>query len=279
MEDTSSPKFEWQDLSDEWQKKLLSNDFKIKNCLGDGNCQFRAIETAVSNPKVTHDKLRKMIGQYLENLQSEDFWNIVKSYKLEKKNGEFIGSWDPYNIRYKRQFISIVKKPGNVFQGDDFTLSVLSKLLDTDFILFTEDCRIQDLSNPDDLHANIICLYFANNHYQTIGLCEAEQSPEQKEAKKSKQKEANIKCMFARSELHPSLDMLLDKQSFLMNHIKNVCESKSCQHLQLNDIIRSLEQNIQQNLSSGDKKKAMHLIKLWLQNVKFFENENETTFK
>ena len=267
MEDTI-PLFEWQDLSEEWQTKLLSKDFKIKNCLGDGNCQFRAIETALCTVKTgaknnfTHDKLRKMIGQYLENLQSEDFWKIVKSYKLEKKNDEFIGFWDPYSIRYKRQFISIVKKPGNIFQGDNFTLSVLSKLLDTDFILFTENCRIQDLSNPDDLHANIICLYFTNSHYQTIGITEVPEA-EQKE---------NIKCVFKRSELPIALDILLDKHTFLMNHIKDICESKSCQQLQLNEIISSLEQNIQQNLSSSDRRKAMNLIKLWLQNINFFEN-------
>jgi len=248
MEELPTPAFEWEQLPEQWQTKLLSKNFRIKNCLGDGNCQFRAIETAVKSEselkcKLTHDKLRKLIGGYLETLQNEEFWDIVKSYKLEKKHGEFIGLWDPHRIQYKRQFISIVKKPGNVFQGDHFTLSVLSKLLDIDFILFTSNL-IQDLSNPDDLHSRIVILYYDGDqgHYQTIGL---------------KSETEDVQTLFKRSELQDEIYMLIDRQTFLDNHTENVCKNDD---LKLNDIIFSLEQNIQQKLSKSDKKKIMHLI-------------------
>lgn len=265
--------FIWEPLQPEWQSKLLCNTFVIKNCLGDGNCQFRSIETALSNAgcKTDHERLRKSLVKYINSLDNKDFFDIIQLYRIEKQNGEFVGDWDPFSIKNKRQFNNELKKPGFNFQGDHITLSLVSKALGLDIILLDNYFNITDLSNPDQLQPKVIVLYYDNKgtlgqgtsgHYQTIGIIT---------------KRKKVYTMFKRSELPEEIDRLLDKHNFFLQHIRDICSKDlGCNKLQLNNIIKQVEDRIKTKISKNDKIKIIQIIRTILENENYF-NEIKTT--
>lgn len=250
--------FIWEELSPEWQSKLFCKAFVIKNCLGDGNCQFRSIETALTNSgcKTDHEKLRKSISKYINSLDNKDFFDIIQHYRIEAQAGEFVGDWDPFNIKNKRQFITELKKPGFNFQGDNITLSLVSKAMNIDILLLDNKFNITNLSNPEQLQPKIIILYYDQSagHYQTIGL-------------RTKRKKVNT--LFKRIDLPDEIDKLLDKHTFLLEHIKHIIIQ--CKRIQLNQIIKQLEDRIKTKISKDDKIKIMKIIKMILENENYFE--------
>jgi hypothetical protein len=123
--------------------KLMSDAFYVKDCLGDGNCQFRSIETALADAgyRMSHEKLRRLIAQYINQMSNDEF---LASYKIIgwKKNMENLKAiWNPYQVKSKREFINHVTKSGFHFQGDNITLS-LSKAIKIDFVIFDDNYNI-----------------------------------------------------------------------------------------------------------------------------------------
>lgn len=243
----------WEPLDDKWQIKLGSQDFMVKNCLGDGNCQFRSIEGALINAgyKTTHEKLRKHLAKYIQSVDNKMFIDIIKTYRIEKQSGEFIGNWDPMAIKNKRDFIKIIKLPGFDFQGDFITLELLSRVIKIDIIIFTSDLDIINLSDPENLQNKILILYYDKNgsHYKTIGL---------------KKSEDNIQTIFKRSKLPEEINRILDKHSFLSFHIENICKKDplNCgtSKIHLNYILNNLEQNLNTKISRNEKTNVMKII-------------------
>lgn len=243
----------WEPISEKWASKLGSPNFMIKNCLGDGNCQFRSIETALTQGgyRATHEKLRKLLAKYILSIDNKVFIDIIKTYQIEKQNGEFVGNWDPMTIKNKRDFIKIIKRPGFDFQGDFISLELISRAIGIDIIIFTNDLDIINLSDPDNLQNKIIILYYDKDqgHYKTIGL---------------KKKEDKFETIFKRSKLQNEISRILDKDSFLSFHIDDICNADSinCEKskLHLNYIINKLEERLDVKISRNDKKKVMQLI-------------------
>lgn len=243
----------WEPLSETWQSKLGSTDFMVKNCLGDGNCQFRSIETALTQGgyRATHEKLRRLLAKYILSIDNKVFIDIIKTYQIEKENGEFVGNWDPMTIKNKRDFIKIIKRPGFDFQGDFISLELISRAIGIDIIIFTNDLDIINLSDPDNLQDKIIILYYdkTGSHYKTIGL---------------KKKEDKFQTIFKRSKLPEEINRILDKQSFLSFHIENICNNdpQNCgkSKLHLNYILNKLEERLGVKISRNDKKNVMEII-------------------
>jgi hypothetical protein len=251
--------YEWEPLSEKWQVKLNADNFMIKNCLGDGNCQFRSIESALMNTgvKMTHKRLRNMIAKYIKDIPQGEFVDIIENYRIEKDNREFIGDWDPYNIHNKRDFIKQIRMTGFHFQGDDVTLSLLSRVLKMDFIIFNSDYSITDLKNDENIQDKIILLYFDKDkgHYQTLGI---------------RKSTGKIETVINRMKTPKELLFILDKNEFYLSHIKKICEEKVCERLILNDLLKELEERIQMKVSLIDKRVVIKLIKNWLQNEMYF---------
>lgn len=256
----------WEPINEDWQTKLGSKHFMIKNCLGDGNCQFRSIETALTNAgyKTTHEKLRKKIAKYIDELNDSDFIHIIKTYQIEKQNGEFVGNWDPFVINNKKDFIKIIKKSGFDFQGDFITLEIMSRAIEVDILILTSDSDLINLSDPDKLQNKILILYYDKGgngygHYQTIGL---------------KQKSGSVESIFKRSNLPNEIDRILDKHSFLLFHIKTICEKDTCgtSRIHLNYILKTLESRLKVKISRNDKKSVMKITRTLLENKDFFNN-------
>lgn len=261
LSENQTDNYIWERLSPEWESKLLSHNFVIKNSLGDGNCQFRSIETALSHSgcKTNHMQLRKKIVKYINSLDDKDFFHLIHLYRIEKQNGEFIGNWDPFNIKNKRSFNNELKKPGFHFQGDNITLSLVSRALNIDFIILDNNFNIINLSNSEQPQPKIIILYYHNVqlHYQTIGL-------------NSKNKTITI---FKRHQLPNEIDILLDKDYFLLKHIQQQCitrPSSKSNKIQLNKLIKQIENTTRHEMSRDDKLKIMQILNIILQNENFF---------
>jgi hypothetical protein len=164
--------FTWQPLNKEWKYILNNPNFVIKDCTGDGNCQFRSIETALKEvlPDMTHKKLRYVIANHIKQLNDQDFQTILLNYRLELENGEFEGKWDPYKIQTKESFINEITKFGMNYQGDNVTLGLLSKALKIDFLIFNND--IKEYYPIQNDHKYFVFLYYEKpfyGHYKTIG--------------------------------------------------------------------------------------------------------------
>lgn len=252
--------FRWEPLEESWRKKLSSDNFVVKNCLGDGNCQFRSIETALTNAgcKTDHERLRRALCKYINGLENSEFFDIIQSYRLEKQHGEFVGEWDPFKIKNKRDFTTQLKKPGFNFQGDNITLSLICKVLNVDIIILDDSLNITNLTNNDKPHPKLIVLYYdrSKQHYKTIGL---------------QTKRKRVITMFKRLELPSEIDRVLDKHTFYLYHIKDICTKElGCGKLQLNKIIKTIEERIQTRLSKQDKKSIIKIIRMILDNEDFF---------
>jgi hypothetical protein len=243
----------WEPVSEKWRSKLGSVNFMIKNCLGDGNCQFRSIETALTQGgyRSTHEKLRRLLAKYILSIDNKVFIDIIKTYQIEKENGEFVGNWDPMTIKNKRDFIKIIKRPGFDFQGDFISLELISRAIGIDIIIFTNDLDIINLSDPDNLQNKIIILYYDKDaqHYKTIGL---------------KKNQDKFETIFKRSKLPEEINRILDKHSFLYFHIENICndDPQKCgkSRIHLNYIINKLEERLGVKISRNDKKNVMEII-------------------
>lgn len=232
-----------------WEPFYKFDKFFIKDTLPDGNCQFRAISEAMrstrstrSDAKLNHKQLRKLIAEYIINLSDEEFKDIINYYRIEKTNHEFIGKWDPFKVKTKSALARHIKKSGFHFQGDNLTLSLLSRILDVDFIIFGKD-TITELSHT---HPRIIMLYYTGDHYQTIGI-----------------KEKGIRkiiTLFDRHNLPDTIRILIDKYYFLENEIREYysqCKNEQCPFT-LPTLYRHLESKIKS--FSINKKEMTQII-------------------
>ena len=242
--------FEWIQLDAKWQEKLLSESFYQKDSIPDGNCQFRSIETALSNAgyRANHAKIRKIIAKYIREMSNEDFSKIIQHYRLEKQMGEFQGEWDPFKVRTKRDFMKHVSTAGFHFEGDNMTLNLLSRASKIDFIIFDEDYNITNLSNPDLLNEKIVVLYYVNkSHYRTIGI---------------KTKRGKMQTLFKRDALPSELVLVLDKERLFIGHTRKVIQSLKEQDkkMTLNGIMKGVCAAFNDNMCQADKIQVMKII-------------------
>jgi len=185
----------WESLDDKWQEKLQSSKFVVKDCKGDGNCQFRSIAQALQDV-LDHEQLRILVYKYMNKMSSDEFNTILDNYKIEKQIGEFYGNWDPYKIRNKSELAEKVLALGNGYQGDYVTLSILSKMLRTTFIILDSSYNIIKLGNKTDKYA-VMLYYRQSGHYKTVGL----------------RKNKVIESVFKSSNLPVEVKRIVDKEA------------------------------------------------------------------
>lgn len=256
----------WQELDTPLQIKLMSNNFVKMDCLADGNCQFRSIETALKHAgyKITHKKLRTAISKYIYRLNNQDFAAIINNYREEKRNNIFIGNWNPFDINNKRDFINEIKKDGFHFQGDNITLSLLTKVLKTDFIIISDQQYIIDTSNPDNLNDRIIILEYQpidnNGHYQTIGL-----------KKQETPRKMKIETIFFRNNLPIDVKRLFDKHEMMTYHIQHICNKEVCTKENIHEIITKIETNFGKPIKQNDRVELIKILYTWINNNNYLQ--------
>lgn len=246
-----SDSFVWVPLHAMWAAKLLSDRFLERDCLGDGNCQFRSIETALSNAgcKTNHKKLRQSVAKHVRKMPNQDFIRIVELYRLEKEHGEFQGNWDPFTINSKRDFIKVLSTPGFDFQGDDITLSLLSKAIGVDFVILNNMNReILRIFNPAAPNERIVILLYTAmprgvGHYKCVGL---------------RAKGDNVQTLFKRTKLPDEIEILLHREELLSRHVDLACLKTG--QATLKHIMESFEGSVQTTVSREERKKVLRQI-------------------
>ena len=159
-------------------------------------------------------------------------------------------------IHSKKLNLSFIPTMGGLHKGH---LSLISKALNVDIVILSDEFDITDLSNPDKLEPKLIILHYdkKSKHYQTIGLL-------------LKRRKIPL-TMFKRSELPDEISCLIDKHTFFITHIRDICSKQlTCGKLQLNKIIKDLETRIHTRISLDDKRKIIQIIRMILENENFF---------
>jgi hypothetical protein len=243
--------FEWKALDRDWQIKLMSDTFVRRDSIGDGDCQFRSIETALTNAgyRTNHKKIRKIIAKYIKDVSEREFAEIINHYIIEKQSGEFRGDWDPSTVKTRREFIKHVSTSGFHFTGDNMTLNLLSRACNIDFVIFDDNYNITSLRNPDAPQDRLIVLYYVQSgHYMTIGI---------------KSRRGKIHTLFKSDALPKELDTVLDKRSLFVGHVNRAIdrlrEQKS--KITLNGVIAEVNGAFKGSLSRSDKREIMTIIR------------------
>lgn len=265
-QDGGKDRYIWGELDSCWEKLVGSKEdsnshFEVKNCEGDGNCQFRSIQEAIkgSSLKFTHRKLRGLVADFiLRKLSDPDFKLLLDNYKIEKNNGDFIGEWNPFSVKTKRQFIKQVKKPGFHFEGDDTTLSLLSKALKADFVIFNQTVNNTNITELSHDHDIIIILLFTNSgnhsgHYQTVGV-----------------KHNNLKkvqTLFNRKKLPDIVEKLLNQDYFYQTQIEKY-QSANETTFTLTGLYRYLNVTFKRTITRDDKLIISRILKEVLRTMK-----------
>lgn len=236
-------RFSWIPLNANFSSILINDKFVMKNVLGDGNCQFRAIEEALKTTQntqttnITHKQLRILLAEKILTLSENEFHSILNTYILEKKNGDFVGNWDPLTTKTRVQLANHIKKKGFHFQGDHSTLSLLSRILHIDFIIIQNDYTFFSIGAEND---QVILLYYDKNHthYQLIGTRDA-RDPKY------------IKTIFSKHD--SEIKLFQSRKYFFEYHIRHI-KKLSDKPFTLNELCKSIEKNIYSRLSKNDKK-------------------------
>ena len=165
---------EWNLFTEDWKNILDLEKFGLKNNDGNGNCLFLSISSGLN----INNKLNKIDYRYdnliLRNMLSDEinennFDEILNYYKQEHLNNEFIGDWNPNKITSIKKFKKIIKS--NKFLGDYLTISLLENILKLNFIILnSENNNIYYLGNDLNKYEKTIILYYENMcHFKLVG--------------------------------------------------------------------------------------------------------------
>jgi len=195
-------KYIWKKIDKKWGKFLLSNNFYIKDCPPDGNCQFRSIENVLQS--LSHIELRSLVSDYILKLNDEEFKIILSDYIIEKKSGQFYGNWNPSKIKTKKQLAHEINKLGFNFEGDNITLSILSKVLNVEIIIMNEPNSIIRIGENKRLFIILNFIKMGNTgHYISVGY----------------KFNNNIYTIFDKNNINYELRSLINRKLLLYRHI------------------------------------------------------------
>jgi hypothetical protein len=166
----------WDNFPDEWNSIIEFDRLGVKENYGDGDCLFLSISYGLNIDNQLKNKEKKISVKSLRNLVSENinddnFEEILNYYKIEKDNKELLGNWNPYQIKNARQFKNLIKKSGNYFWGDYLTISILSNKLKVNFIVLDGNFNnIYKLGENIKEYDNTIILFYENMiHFKLVG--------------------------------------------------------------------------------------------------------------
>ena len=166
----------WNKFPESWQNIINISNLGLKESLQDGNCLFSSISYGLNLNNQFNKINYKYDSQLLRNLLSKEitksnFNEIIELYKIEKKNNEFNGSWNPLNINTIQKFKNIIKNSDNKYWGDYISISLLEKILKINFlILNSENNNIYYLGNDINKFPKTMILYYEDNiHFMLVG--------------------------------------------------------------------------------------------------------------
>lgn len=166
----------WENFPEDWNSIIEFDRLGIKENYGDGDCLFLAISYGLNIYYQLKNEDKKFTVKSLRNLVSEDinennFEEILNFYKIEKESNELVGNWNPNNIKTVKQFKNLIRKSGNYFWGDHYTISILSNKLKINFIVLDDNSNnIYRLGEEINKYENTIILFYEQQiHFKLVG--------------------------------------------------------------------------------------------------------------
>lgn len=191
----------------EWKNNFGITGVVAWNPLADGNCLFSSISEAVDpHLKCTIDHLRYYAALQIMREDKESVEIMITNYRIEVEKGDFKGRWDPTKCTTAAELSDAIIAPvhtrrGFDFQGDSIILSMLSKILQLDIIVFEQEKSSgYSCLGGDDEKKNLYTIFLLRenkNHYQALGVCKGEDS---------------VQSLFESDNLPPTFRNYLDKQ-------------------------------------------------------------------
>lgn len=152
------------------------------DCGGNGNCLFSVIARILkelTRKKWNSDVVRKLTAK---SINEDNINTIIENYVIEYKNTEEDFSWDPTKINEcssisekTKELQSIIKTDGFTYEGDDMSLTLLSKSKifqknKLGIVIITDTCQItfiQDIPYEPEIYS--IIYNIGNYHWQLVG--------------------------------------------------------------------------------------------------------------
>ena len=166
----------WNKFPESWQNIINISNLGLKESLQDGNCLFSSISYGLNLNnqfnKINYKYNSQLLRNFLSNeITKSNFNEIIELYKIEKKNNEFNGSWNPLNINTIQKFKNIIKNSDNKYWGDYISISLLEKILKINFlILNSENNNIYYLGNDINKYSKTMILYYEDSiHFMLVG--------------------------------------------------------------------------------------------------------------
>ena len=171
----------WEKLDWGWKRRLkhLDKNFRygILDCGSNGDCLFHVIAEGLNNIRTGEcnydvQTLRKLASM---EITEDNFEIILESYKLEEEDGEFIGDWNPNNIRKKEDLQNELIKMGDNFWGDHLVLQLLQKSLKINIIILNSSdnehkYKVHPTASDLDKYDKTRVLYYLDGlHFQLVG--------------------------------------------------------------------------------------------------------------
>lgn len=164
----------WEKINKDWKEKLESNYVCLLECGSDGDCLFHVICEALNMELIyNYDVPKYDIGSLRiscsEQINDDNYYLILESYKAELESNEFFGDWDPNNIEDKEELKLEIIKQGNNFWGDHILMQLLSLKLEINFVIFSDNMNINVINNELKYKKTIFIYFLDNLHFQLLG--------------------------------------------------------------------------------------------------------------
>ena len=181
----------WNKLEKIWKEKIkFGYNFPLGylDCGGGGDCLFSVIAEAFNlediynggeGSKYTIDSVRNIAANEVNN---DNFDNIIGIYRALYDNDDFDGEWNPYNINNIEEFKKIIITSGDEYWGDHLCLDLLKTGLKINFIIMKTSLSIENYDDFDknslfypifqdmDFNSKYIILYYTDEiHFQLVG--------------------------------------------------------------------------------------------------------------
>ena len=164
----------WEKICQKWREKLDNNYVCLLECGSDGDCLFHVISEALNLsliyihnlPQYDIGKLRIMCS---DQINDDNFFLILESYKAEKESDEFFGEWNPNEIKNKEELKYEIIKQGNNFWGDHILMQLLSLKLEINFVILSDNLNINVINNELKYSRTMFIFYVDNLHFQLVG--------------------------------------------------------------------------------------------------------------
>lgn len=160
----------------EW-KKLIGNNYHIKECGGSGDCLFHVFATALNDKMKIYDNVYTKVNVYDAKTVRNDIANRLKTLQYPYTWQHYLNLYHALepslyqNINTLEEFQGLIRTMGSTYEGDHVALSMLNQFYEVNVILLnSHETSFYCWGNEERYDDYIIIWYIDRVHYQIVGL-------------------------------------------------------------------------------------------------------------